>query len=366
MSDVESRLSSSISAVRSYLEAKLLGEAVVASEKAMEIAHELGREHPRYVEAARIAALAYALDNNAGMSARYQRLAIASAERQSTYPKDRLGSLHFDLARAELDRGRQEEASAELEAAIPLLCENRADRDAEARQAMFLRVALCMVAGDPKEEIDALVGRLRAWLEPVFEDPEATADTKALAEHDMVTSLCSSARLKIAQRRWDRTEAALLEAFERAERHMLTADRPNPHLLGLVSEVYKEMRRASKDESAAIRTRAESLLGPAAERAERLFWAQLRVVVVDAQKGLGWSEKQIARLLEPALHEGDLVADLNRHPLLHGLTEVLGRHAAKGTHLREQGPDELRHVMRGDKTLAAAIDVMEAAGLSDV
>ncbi|MRG94270.1 hypothetical protein [Polyangium spumosum] len=366
MSDVEARLQSALAAVRSYLEAKLVAEAVLASERAMEIAHELGRPHPRYVEAARIAALAYALDNNAGMSARYQRLAITSAEQLPSFPKDKLGSLHFDLARAELDRGRQEEATAALEAAIPLLCQSRADRDAEARQAMFLRVALCMVSGDPKEEMDALVGRLRTWLEPVFEDPEATADTKALAEHDMVTALCSSARLEIAKRRWDRAEAALLEAFERAERHMLTADRPNPHLLGLVSEVYKEMRRASKEESSALRARAESLLGPAAERAERLFWAQLRVVATDAQKTLGWSDAYIAQLLEPALHDAELAADLGRHPLLHGLTEVLSRHAAKGTHLRDQGPNELRRVMRGDKALGAAIDVMEAAGLSDV
>jgi len=366
MSDVETRLNSAISAVRSYLEAGLVSEAVVAAEKAMEIAHELGREHPRYVEATRIASLAYALANNAGMSARYMRQGIAAAERQPEYPKDRLGALHFELARSELERGNQDTAAVELDAAIPLLCLDRAARDAEARQAMFLRVALCMISGDPKDEMDGMVDRLRTWLEPVFEDPEATANTKALAEHDMVTSLCSSARLKIAQRRWDRVEAVLLEAFERAERHMLTADRPNPHLLGLVSEVYKEMRRGSKDDGPARRTRQESLLGPAAERAERLFWAQLRVVVMDAMKVHGWTEADIARMLEPAMHEADLSPDLKRHPLLHGLAEVLGRHSQKGTNLRDKGPNELRLVMRGEKPLKTAIDAMEAAGLSDV
>jgi tetratricopeptide (TPR) repeat protein len=367
MSEVEQRLSSALSAVRSYLEAKLVKDAVVAAEKAVEIAHELGRDHPRYVEAARIAALAYGLAENPGMATRYLRQAAASAEKQHDYPQERLGSLRFELARAELDRGNQAEAAAELDRAIPLLQSDRDKRDAEARQAMFLRVALCMISGDAKDEVDTHVARLRDWLAPVFADEaEGSADKRALAEHEMVTALASSARLKVAQGRHEAAEKALVEAFERAERHMVGAVRPNPHLLGLVSEIYKELRRATKHQGAEASTEIRAALRASAERAERLFWAELRVVVADAQKTHGWTDAAVARKIEPVLHDGKLAADLGRHPLLHGMAEVLGRNAAKGTHLRDKGPDELRHVMRGDKPLASALDVMESAGLLDI
>jgi len=362
MSEIDERLASALSAVRSYLEAKLVSDAVVAAEKAVAIAHELGRDHPKYVEAARIAALAYGLDQNPGMSTRYMRQAVASAAMQPDYPAERLGSLRFELARAELDRGNQSEAIAELDRAIPLLQTDREKRDPEARQAMFLRVALCMITGDAKDEVDAHVDRLRTWLEPIFISVTATENEKALAEHDMVTALSSAARLKVAQARYAAAEGALVEAFERMERHMVGADRPNVHLLGLVSDVYKEFSRAKKGDV----TPTSPALVEAAKRAEKLFWAQLRAVVDHARTSLGWSEADIAKRLEPALREGDLSQDLARHPLLQAMAEVLTRHATKGTHLREKGPDELRHVMRGDKPLAAALDAMEAAGAMDV
>jgi len=365
-SEIEARLSSALSAVRAYLEAKLVTDAVSAAEKGVAIAHELGREHPKYVEALRIAALAYALDQNTGMSTRYMRQAVSAAEKQTAYPKERLGSLRFELCRAELDRGNRDAAADELDKAIPELQTDRDKRDAEARQAMFLRVALCMISGDPKDEVDTFLERLRAWLTPIFTSETRTANDKALAEHDMVTALSSAARLKIAQRRYEQAEAVLLEGFERAERHIRDADRPNPHLLGLVTEVYKELRQHTKAEPEAVRSRPDKHLRPAAIRAEKLFWSELRVALEDARKQFGWSEVEAARKIEPALRDGDLTSDLAKHTRLFGMIEVLGRQATKGTNLRDRGSDELRRVMRGEKPLAEALDALEAVGLMDV
>ena len=365
MTELEKHVRSGIAGVRTYLEAKMTADAVVAAERLMESAHEIGREHPLYVEAARAASLAYAYDRNPGMAARYMHQAVAAADRQASYPKDRRGMLHLECARAALEGSDMAEASLELDQAITLLKTSRETSDAEARGAMLLRIALCEATGDIRSEVLPQLQQLRDWLAPVYTNPESKPEEKAIADHDLVSALCVTARLLASKQQFDMAVSLVGEAYTRAENYRLTLGREHPFLLGLVNEAHKDVRRFCRGESAEVRAKVD-VLHTQAEHAEALFWQGLRQTLGEAQGREGLSDAAIAALLEPSLHSGELSAKWASSPSLLAHLEVLVRHSVTGSFLREVGAEVLRHVERGDKTLADGLSAMQAASLLDV
>lgn len=366
MTELEKRVQSGIAGIRAYLDAKLTGEAVTAAERLMELAHELGRDHPLYVEAARAASLAYAFDRNPGMSARYMHQAVAAADHQPAYPKDRRGHLHLECARAALEGGELSEAVSELDQAIDLLIETRKESETEARSALLLRLSLLEATGDPRSEMATQLHRLRDFLAPIYTNPESSALNKALADHDMVSGLCVSARLAGQKAQWDLAISLLSEAYARAEAYVRARGSKHPHLFALVNEVHKDLRRVCRGESTEVRNKVDSALHPLALQAEKLFWNGFREALEEARAGEGFTDQEAATLLEQALRERTFPEALAAYPAFWAHAEVLLRHALTGTHLHTCAAEELRHVMRGDKPLANAIVAMEEAGLLDV